>query len=162
MKQFLLHIFSKAVPTYQKMVNFNIIFVKIYSILHLKEKISYYVILCLKYIHEKFQCNSSHLLNLFPHIDVFWQLFVHPTPFFEASNSEKMPYLDPNTVFRLRNVVNKSEHGPHHNDTSGGCQKGDVSPSVFGIWRRAVVPFIAKKILDMWKTVLMEKKNNAK
>jgi hypothetical protein len=46
-----------------------------------------------------------------------------------------MPYLGPNTVFHLRNVVKKVttfRRAPYQNSTSGGCQKGDVPPSVWG------------------------------
>jgi hypothetical protein len=62
---------------------------------------------------------------------------------------KECPILAPNTVFRLRNVVKKSNHFfGIQNGTSMGCQKGDVSPSVWGL-KGGEVPLIAKKILDM-------------
>jgi hypothetical protein len=62
------------------------------------------------------------------------------------------PIYAPNTVFRLGNVAKKSVNffgaAPYPKGTSGGCQKGDVPPYVWGVLKGAVVPLIAKKILD--------------
>jgi hypothetical protein len=54
---------------------------------------------------ELFQGFLSFFFKPLPHLDVFWRFFA-PSPF-EASNREKMPFLDPNSVFRLRNVDKK-------------------------------------------------------
>jgi hypothetical protein len=69
-------------------------------------------------------------------LDITKTNFMLKMLFKETSNSERMPYLGPNTVFHLRNVVKKVttfRRAPYQNTTSGGCQKGDVPPSVWGV-----------------------------
>jgi hypothetical protein len=56
--------------------------------------------------------------------------FRTPNPIIEDSNSEKLPYLGPNTVFCLGNVAKISDHFfgavPHPKSTPGSCQKEGV------------------------------------
>jgi hypothetical protein len=57
-----------------------------------------------------------------------------------------------NDWYKLQELVSQlSLNAPYPKDASGGCQKGDVPPSVWGVWREAAVLLIAKKNLDLWE-----------
>jgi hypothetical protein len=90
--------------------------------------------------------------NLFPHMDVFWRLFVPPF----LGLRWKMPYLGPKHCFPFKKFCWKSDHFfgkarikmMHHRVARRGM-------CLFLFWGfeggGALVPLIAKKILDMWQ-----------
>jgi hypothetical protein len=102
-----------------------------------------------KTTHLKLKYEVRGDVNLFPYIDVFWR----PPPF-EASNSKKCPIWAQNTVFRLRYVVKKVttfSATPQSNCYIRRLPEGGCAPFCLGGLKGAVVPLIAKKILDMWR-----------
>jgi hypothetical protein len=89
--------------------------------------------------------------NFFPDISCF-DGFLPPPSW--GLKQWKNALFRPKTLFcvweRLLKKWPLFRRGPHENETKGGCQKGDVPPSVLGV-ERAVVSLIAEKILDMWQ-----------
>jgi hypothetical protein len=93
-------------------------------------------------------------INPLPHIDVFWRLFDLP-PFFEASNSEKLSYLDPKQCFSFEKCCLKKwslfRRRLPPKWYIKGLPEGGSDPFCLGVWRRVAVSLIAKKILNMWQ-----------